>query len=206
MARADRRQAERQARRVERRPRAARRGAAGRGRHDVLPEAPQRTRSGSSCSSSIVFADELRLPRRRLGLVRARRPPAGQLEHLFGSSTAARPRRSSKDQKLIEKNPKDYAAYKDLARGAGRRRQDRRRDRDAPEAEGRQPEGRRRPDAAREPLPAQGRHAPHRRDQTPRPQAQTGQPARLRARAVDDARQGVPELHDADRRPLSQAT
>ena len=103
---------------------------------------------------AIVFAAQLRLPRRRLGLVGARRPAAGQLRRPLRQQQRLIPRRSKKDQKRIEKNPKDYAAYKDLAARSGVRRKGRRGDRHAAEAQGREPEGRRRADPARQPLPA----------------------------------------------------
>ena len=78
MARADRRQAAREARRVERRPRAAGGGSRPCRRHDVLPEAA-RARALGLRPARDRLRRQLRLPRRRLGLVGARGPPQRQL-------------------------------------------------------------------------------------------------------------------------------
>jgi hypothetical protein len=121
----------------------------------------------------------------------------GNFGDLFGSSTGASAQ-AKKDRDRIKKNPKDYAAYKDLASALaadGRRRGDRH----APAAEGRQPEGRRRADPARRPLPEQGERGADRGPGDPVLLGEPDQPGRLRARDVDEARQGVPGAQRPDR-------
>ena len=113
MARADRRQAARQARRVERRPSAASGASRPCRRHDVLPEAP-RARALGLRAARDRLRRRLRPARRRLGDVGPRGHPQGNFGDLFGSNTGASAQ-AKKDQDRIKKNPKDYAAYKDLA-------------------------------------------------------------------------------------------
>ena len=179
-------------------------------RHDVLPEAararavglrPPRDRLRRRASSSSASA-----PARPGSATSCRATSA------ISSAAAAAPRRrSNKDQKRIDKNPKDYAAYKDLAARAGVRRQDRRGDRDARSSSRRvNPKDVDGLTQLAEPLPAAR--------PTTRASAAPGDPGRvvsgsanpsaLRAGPDVDARQGVPgllsdPLVNGDRRPTS---
>jgi tetratricopeptide (TPR) repeat protein len=112
MARADRRQAERQARRVERRPSAAS-GAAGLAEDTMFFPRLRAHARWVFVLLVIVFGASFVL----LGVGSGTSGVTDVLSNfgnLFGSGTGASAQ-VSKDRDRIKKNPKDYAAYKDLA-------------------------------------------------------------------------------------------
>jgi tetratricopeptide (TPR) repeat protein len=113
MARADRRQAERQARRVERRPSAAS-GAAGLAEDTMFFPRLRSHARWVFVLLVIVFGAGFVLLGVGSGTSGLSDILQGNFGGLFGSSTGASAQ-AKKDRALIKKNPKDYAAYRDLA-------------------------------------------------------------------------------------------
>jgi tetratricopeptide (TPR) repeat protein len=113
MARADRRQAERQARRVERRPSAAS-GAAGLAEDTMFFPRLRSHARWVFVLLVIVFGAGFVLLGVGSGTSGLSDILGGNFGSLFGSNTGSSAQ-AKKDRALIKKNPKDYAAYKDLA-------------------------------------------------------------------------------------------
>jgi len=113
MARADRRQAERQARRVERRPSAAS-GAAGLAEDTMFFPRLRAHARWVFVLLVIVFGAGFVLLGVGSGTSGLSDILGGNFGSLFGSGTGSSAQ-ASKDRDRIKKNPKDYAAYKDLA-------------------------------------------------------------------------------------------
>ena len=113
MARADRRQAARQARRVERRPSAASGGAGLAEDTMFFPRLRSHAR-WVFVLLVIVFGAGFVLLGVGSGTSGLTDVLQGNFGDLFGSSTGSSAQ-AKKDRDRIKKNPKDYAAYKDLA-------------------------------------------------------------------------------------------
>ncbi len=113
MARADRRQAERQARRVERRPSAAS-GAAGLAEDTMFFPRLRSHARWVFVLLVIIFGAGFVLLGVGSGTSGLSDILGGNFGSLFGSSTGSSAQ-AKKDRALIKKNPKNYAAYKDLA-------------------------------------------------------------------------------------------
>src|SRR5947209_10207385 len=114
MARADRRRSVREARRVERRPRAAGGG------HQVVEDTMFFPKLRAHAKwvfvlLAVIFAGSFVFLGVGSGSSGIGDLLQGNWSTLFGGGGSGNSAQVKKDQKLIDKNPKDYAAYKDMA-------------------------------------------------------------------------------------------
>src|SRR3954469_2333838 len=114
MARADRRQSQRQARQVQRRPRAAGGGAGMVEDTMFFPKLRAHAR-WMFALIAIVFAASFVFLGVGSGAGGIGDLLQGNWSDFFGSSGSGASAQIKKDQERIDKNPKDYAAYRDLA-------------------------------------------------------------------------------------------